>query len=153
MRLGGFTALLSQMSFDDVLGKLSTLGVKTVELGTGNSPGHPHCKLAMLEGTQALKEFKKTLEDNGFTISALSCHGNALHPDRDIAKAHREESRRTVELAALLDVPVVGDFSGCPGDSNKAKYPNWVTCPWPPEYLDLLKWQWERRVTPYWREH
>ena len=36
------------------------------------------------------------------------------------------------------------DFSGCPGDSENAKYPNWVTCPWPPEYLDVLDWQWEK---------
>jgi len=50
-------------------------------------------------------------------------------------------------------VPVVIDFSGCPGDSDNAKYPNWVTCPWPPDYLDLLDWQWEKKVTPYWTEH
>ncbi|HVV44680.1 MAG TPA: sugar phosphate isomerase/epimerase, partial [Bryobacteraceae bacterium] len=62
-------------------------------------------------------------------------------------------SRRTVELAACLEVPVVIDFSGCPGDSDEAKYPNWVTCPWPAEYLDLLEWQWDRKVAPYWKEH
>ena len=153
MRLGVFTALLSQLPLDHVIRKLRSLGVKTVELGTGNYPGDPHCKLAMLTGTAALKEFKKKLDDNGFTISALSCHGNALHPDRNIAKAHRDVSRKTVELAAKLGVPVVVDFSGCPGDGEKAKYPNWVTCPWPPDYLELLKWQWERKVAPYWKEH
>ena len=68
-------------------------------------------------------------------------------------KGFRDTSRRTVELAAKLGVPVVIDFSGCPGDSDNAKYPNWVTCPWPPEYLDLLDWQWEKKVTPYWTEH
>ena len=153
MRLGVFTALLSQLPLDDVIRKLRSLGVKTVELGTGNYPGDPHCKLGMLTGTAALKEFKKKLDDNGFTISALSCHGNALHPDRNIAKAHREVSRKTVLLAAKLGVPVVVDFSGCPGDGEKARYPNWVTCPWPPDYLELLKWQWERKVAPYWKEH
>jgi len=25
-----------------------------------------------------------------------------------------------------------------------------VTCPWPPDYLEVLKWQWERVVEPYW---
>ena len=33
------------------------------------------------------------------------------------------------------------------------KYPNWVTCPWPPEYLELLDWQWEKKVTPFWKKH
>lgn len=153
MRLGVFTALLAKLPLDDVIRKLRTLGVKTLELGTGNYPGDPHCKLAMLQGVVALKEFKKKLDDNGFTISALSCHGNALHPDRDIAKAHRDVSRKTVQLAERLGVPVVVDFSGCPGDSNQARYPNWVTCPWPPDYLDLLAWQWDRKVAPYWKEH
>jgi sugar phosphate isomerase/epimerase len=153
VRLGVFTALLGQLALDDVIRKLKSLNVTTVELGTGNYPGDPHCKLAMLEDTPALEEFKKKLDDNGFTISALSCHGNALHPDRDVSNVHREVSRKTVELAARLGVPVVVDFSGCPGDSAKSRFPNWVTCPWPPEYLEVLKWQWERRVAPYWKEH
>jgi sugar phosphate isomerase/epimerase len=153
MRLGVFTALLSQLPLDHVIGKLKSLGVTTFELGTGNYPGDPHCKLAMLEDTAAYEEFKRKLDDNEFTISALSCHGNALHPDPRVSKAHREVSRRTVQLAAKLGVPVVIDFSGCPGDSDTATYPNWVTCPWPAEYLELLKWQWDQRVTPYWKEH
>ena len=55
-------------------------------------------------------------------------------------------------MAEKLGVPVVIDFSGCPGDSENAKYPNWVTCPWPPEYLDVLEWQWDKVATPYWKE-
>ena len=69
------------------------------------------------------------------------------------AKHDQEISRKTILLAEKLGVPVVIDFSGCPGDCDNAKYPNWVTCPWPPEYLELLKWQWEKKVTPYWKEH
>jgi len=153
MRLGVFTALLSRLPLEDVIGKLKSLGITTIELGTGNYPGDPHCKLAMLENTAALSDFKKKLDDHGFTISALSCHGNALHPDPGISLANREVSRKTVELASRLGVPVVIDFSGCPGDGDHARYPNWVTCPWPPEYLELLKWQWDRKVTPYWKEH
>jgi sugar phosphate isomerase/epimerase len=153
MRLGVFTALLSQLPLDDVLIKLKALGVTTVELGTGNYPGDPHCKLAMLENAGALEDFKKKLDDLGFIISALSCHGNALHPDPTVAKAHGQVSRKTVELASRLGVPVVVDFSGCPGDNDTARYPNWVTCPWPPDFLDLLKWQWDAKVTPYWKDH
>jgi sugar phosphate isomerase/epimerase len=153
MKVGVFTALLAKFSLDKVLEKLKGLNIFTVELGTGNYPGDPHCKLSMLNDRQALKEFKQKLESNGFTISALSCHGNPLHPNPAIAKAYQEISKRTVRLAEKLEVPVVIDFSGCPGDSDKAKYPNWVTCPWPPEYLDVLAWQWERKVIPYWTRH
>jgi sugar phosphate isomerase/epimerase len=153
MKVGVFTALLANFSLDKVLEKLKTLNIFTVELGTGNYPGDPHCKLSMLNDRHALKEFKQKLEGNGFTISALSCHGNPLHPNPAIAKAYQETSKRTVRLAEKLGVSVVIDFSGCPGDSDKAKYPNWVTCPWPPEYLEVLAWQWERKVLPYWTRH
>src|ERR1017187_277593 len=153
MRVGVFTPLLSQFPLDKVFEKLRKLGISTVELGTGNYPGDPHCKLSMLKDRTALNDFKQQLVDNGFTISALSCHGNPLHPDKDVAKAYQQTSHQTVLLAEKLGVPVVIDFSGCPGDSDKAKYPNWVTCPWPPEYLDVLAWQWEKKVTPYWIKH
>jgi len=109
--------------------------------------------LSMLEHGPELQAFRKTLADRGFSISALSCHGNPLHPDRERAKHDQEVSRKTIELAQRLGVPVVIDFSGCPGDSPAAKQPNWVTCPWPPEYLDVLKWQWDEVVAPYWTKH
>jgi sugar phosphate isomerase/epimerase len=153
VRVGVFTALLSQLSLEDVLKKLKALHIDAVELGTGNYPGDPHCKLSMLERNTELVEFKKKLDDYGFTISALSCHGNPLHPDAARARHDAEVSRQTILLAEKLGVPVVVDFSGCPGDSPNAKWPNWVTCPWPPDYLEILKWQWEAMVTPYWVKH
>jgi sugar phosphate isomerase/epimerase len=153
MRVGVFTPLLSQFPLDKVFEKLKTLNIATVELGTGNYPGDPHCKLAMLDNQTELDDFKKQLDDHGFTISALSCHGNPLHPDPAIARGFQETSRNTILLAERLGVSVVVDFSGCPGDSDTAKYPNWVTCPWPTEYSDLLAWQWDRKAIPYWTTH
>jgi sugar phosphate isomerase/epimerase len=153
MRIGIFTALLAGLSLDDVIRKLTALGITTVELGTGNYPGDPHCKLDMLDSAKELETFKNRLSDAGFSISALSCHGNPLHPNAEIAKQHREVHRKTVLLAEALEVPVVVDFSGCPGDSPTATAPNWVTCPWPPDFLEILRWQWEEVVAPYWVEN
>ena len=153
MRVGLFTALLAQMPLKDVLKKLKTLHIETIELGTGNYPGDPHCKLTMLENSTELAEFQHLLADHGTSISALSCHGNSLHPDPARAQQARDTSRKTILLAEKLGVPVVIDFSGCPGDSLHAIAPNWVTCPWPPEYLDVLAWQWNEVVVPYWVEH
>lgn len=153
MRIGVFTPLLSQLSLEDVLKKLKAKGIQTVELATGNYPGDAHCKLSMLDNPAELDKFKKTLDDYGFTISALSCHGNPLHPDAARGAQDRETSRKTVLLAEKLGVPVVVDFSGCPGDSPTGKQPNWVTCPWPPDFLEVLKWQWDEVVTPYWKQH
>jgi sugar phosphate isomerase/epimerase len=153
MRIGVFTALLSQLPLSDVLAKLKTLGIATVELGTGNYPGDAHCNLSMLENSAKLREFQRSLDEHGVTISALSCHGNLLHPNQEVARKARDTNRRTILLAERLGVRTVVDFSGCPGDSTHAQHPNWVTCPWPPEYLEVLEWQWNHVATPYWVEH
>jgi sugar phosphate isomerase/epimerase len=153
LRVGVFTPLLSQFSLDDVLKKLKGHHIDTVELGTGNYPGDAHCKLSMLDHPAELADFKKKLADHGFRISALSCHGNPLHPDRDRATRDQEVSRKTILLAEKLGVPVTIDFSGCPGDSPHSKGPNWVTCPWPPDYLEILRWQWDEVVAPFWTAH
>jgi sugar phosphate isomerase/epimerase len=153
MRVGVFTPLLSQLPLPVVLKKLAGLHIDTVELATGNYVGDAHCKLSMLENPSALAEFQKILSDHGTKISALSCHGNPLHPDKDRAKEDREVSRKTILLAEKLGVAMMVDFSGCPGDSPNATAPNWVTCPWPPDYLKVLDWQWNEVVAPYWTEH
>ena len=150
MRVGVFTPLLSGLALDSVFQKLKPQGIATVELGTGNYVGDSHCKLSMLTDRTALKDFKKTLADHGFSISALSCHGNPLHPDPARAQHDQQVNEKTILLAEQLGVPVVVDFAGCPGDSPNARHPNWVTCPWPPDYLEILNWQWEEVVAPYW---
>jgi sugar phosphate isomerase/epimerase len=153
MRVGLFTVLLAKLDLDEVIRKITPLGIRTVELGTGNYPGEPHLKLEWLNSPAKLKDFKQKLDDQGVSISALSCHGNSLHPNKEIAKSYQETSRKTILLAEKLGVKCVIDFSGCPGDSDNAKYPNWVTAAWPPEYPDLLKWQWEQKVIPFWKGH
>ena len=153
MKIGLFTALLANLSLDDVIQKIKPLGIRTVELGTGNYVGDPHLKLEWLHQASKLKEFKQKLEDEGITISALSCHGNPLHPNRKVAQLHAATSRKTILLAEKLGVKTVIDFSGCPGDSDNSKYPNWSPTAWPPDFLEIVKWQWEKKVIPYWTKH
>src|SRR5579875_3918275 len=99
MKLGVFTPILSQMPFDGALSKLAGLGIHTVELGTGNYPGDAHCSLSMLDNPSQLEEFGRTLERHAASISALSCHGNPLHPNREMAERAQEISRKTILLA------------------------------------------------------
>jgi sugar phosphate isomerase/epimerase len=82
----------------------------------------------------------------------LSCHGNAVHPKKEIAQRDDALFRKTVGLAELLEVPVVVTFSGCPGASAEDVTPNWITTAWPPEYGDALAWQWEQRLIHYWKD-
>jgi sugar phosphate isomerase/epimerase len=128
--------------------------VQAIELGTGGWPGRDHLDdlTDLIEGECRASTYRRMVEDAGLTISALSCHSNPLHPDRAVACAADELFRQTVRLAARMQVPTVVTFSGCPGDSDTAKHPNWVTTPWPPEFLDMLEWQWEAKAIPYWRD-
>lgn len=88
MKVGLFTALFSKLSLDEVIKKVRPLGIRTLELGVGNYPGDPHLKLEWLTEPAKLREFRQKLDDQGFTLSALSCHGNPLHPNRRIADLH-----------------------------------------------------------------
>jgi sugar phosphate isomerase/epimerase len=153
MKLGVFTVLYQNLPFEDMLDKVLEMGVETIELGTGNYPGNSHCNPdELIDNPGKIKALKKAVEDRGLQISGLSCHGNPLHPDKRFAQNAHETWRKTVQLAEQLEIPVVNGFSGCPGDHENAKFPNWVTCSWPPEYLEVLDWQWKEVVVPYWKE-
>ncbi|MCX6806731.1 MAG: sugar phosphate isomerase/epimerase [Candidatus Berkelbacteria bacterium] len=153
MKIGVFTVAFGDMSFEKALDYVAKVGAEAIEIGTGNWPGTAHCDVdKLLASDEARRKFLKAVESRGLVISALSCHGNPLHPDRAIAEANHDVYRKTVGLAQKLGVKRVVTFSGCPGDSPNAKYPNWVTCPWPPDFSEMLKWQWEDVVIPYWWE-
>jgi sugar phosphate isomerase/epimerase len=114
--------------------------------------GSAHLDVDALEDPCRARDYRKMLNDAGLTISALSCHSNPLHPEAAVAREADALFRRTVTLAERLEVPVVVTFSGCPGDSDDARHPNWITTPWPPEFLEVLDWQWERKAIPYWTD-
>jgi sugar phosphate isomerase/epimerase len=153
MQIGLLTALFAKLSLDEVIDKVKPLGITALELGTGNYPGDPHLKLEWLDRPDELKRFQEKIGEAGITLSALSCHGNSLHPNKEFAQKCDDTARKTVRMAQKLGVNTVIDFSGCPGDSDNARFPNWSPTPWPPDYLDLLKWQWEEKVIPYWKQH
>src|SRR5438045_1471107 len=154
MKLGLFTPVFGKLTQQEMLAKVRALGhIQALELGTGGWPGSDHLDVdGLLTNDGCAASFRQQLADAGLTISALSCHGNPLHPNRDTARAYDELFRKTVCLARKLEVPVVVTFSGCPGDSDSATHPNWVTTPWPPEFLDVLDWQWNEKAIPYWRD-
>lgn len=151
MKLGVFTPLFAQLPLDAMLERVQAAGLEAIEIGTGAFPGADHIDVdGLLASAAKAKAYRAKVQDHGLIISALSCHGNPLHPNSALAKKDDEVFKRTVRLAERLEVPVVITFSGCPGDSDQAKYPNWVTSPWPPDMLDVLEWQWTKKAIPYW---
>ena len=153
MELGVLTNLYASKSLDETLSILHGMGVTMAEIGCGGYPGKAHCDpKVLLNDDAALAEFKATFEKYDMKISCLSCHGNAVHPDKAIAKAFHDDFVDAVLLAEKLGVDTIVTFSGCPGDHEGAKYPHWVTCPWPEDFLAILEWQWNEVLIPYWKE-
>ena len=100
MKLGVFTVLYGRLPFEEALDKLAGMGVEAVEVGTGNYPGDAHCKPDELlaEPTRA-EAFRRAIEDRGMIISALSQHGNPVHPDAEFRARDRAVWESTVRLA------------------------------------------------------
>ena len=153
MKLCVFSNLYAQKTLDETLSILKGLGVEAVEVGSGGYPGKAHADPdILLHDKAAFDEWIGTFEKYGIELSALSCHGNSVHPDKEKAKNFDSDLRKTILLAEKAGVDTVITFSGCPGDHPGAKYPNWVTCPWPEDYLEILEYQWNEVLIPYWKE-
>jgi sugar phosphate isomerase/epimerase len=153
MKIGVLTVLFSNKPFEQALDYVKDLGLEAVELGCGAYPGDAHCKPAELLASESkLKAFKQAIKSRGLEISALSVHGNPIHPNKKMARDHHEAFVRTVKLARKLDVDRVVTFSGCPGADPKATSAAWIVSPWPPDFSRALEWQWKERVVPYWGE-
>ncbi len=151
--IGVFDPVFYHLPLEGFLDKLVALGLEAVEIATTQWPSTPHCPLQeLLEDPARARAWKKQFEDRHIRIGAFSCHGNPLHPNPAIAERDREAFRRTVLLAERLEVPVIVGFSGCPGDSDSSKHPNWVTYRWPDDYEEVVEWQWREKIIPYWRQ-
>jgi sugar phosphate isomerase/epimerase len=151
--IGVFDPAFPDMPLDQVLEKFSAWGVEAVEIGTGGYPGNKHCPTQeLLDDPAKLKAWRKKFDDRNIQIATLSCHGNPVHPDKAIAERDAQNFQRTVRLAERLGVKVIVGFSGCPGGTAQDMQPNWITYRWPPEYAQMIDWQWKERVVPYWKQ-
>lgn len=153
MKLGVFTCLLGDLPLEEALECFAALDIEMIEIGCGGYPGNSHADPeVLLNDEKKLSEFKDLIAKYNLEISALSCHGNPVHPNKAVAAEFDKAIRDTILLAEKLGISRINTFSGCPGDCEGAKYPNWVTCPWPNDYLEILDWQWNEVLIPYWKD-
>lgn len=153
MELGVLTVCLGSLSLEETCVYLKKQGVQQLEIGCGGSPGTAHCDARKFIKDPALTQaFRATIARHGLTISALSVHGNPVHPNPAVAENDREQFEAAVLLAETLGVKTVITFSGCPGDSDNALYPNWAVATWPTDYAAVRDWQWNEKLIPYWKE-
>ena len=153
MKLGVMSPVLNSMSLEESLKYLNSLGVDCLEIGAGGYPGKAHLDPKdYLNNPQKVQEFKDLLKKYNIELAAVSCHGNPIHPNKEIAKKYHDEFVDAMKVAVMLGVDTIIGFSGCPGDCPESKNPNWVTCAWPDDYTQILEWQWNEVLIPYWKE-
>ncbi len=153
MKLGSFNINFYDRDLEPALTAIARHGCQAVELGCGGFITKKHFNPQELLGDeQKRRELARAVEKHGLFISALSCHANMAHPQKSFAEAHRRDFRDTVALAAQLGVERVITFAGCPGTADNDANPSWITCPWPDYFTEALKWQWEQKLIPLWKE-
>jgi sugar phosphate isomerase/epimerase len=152
MKLGVMTVLLGDLSLEETLKYLKTLGVQQVEIGCGGNPGTAHADAKkFLAHPELMEQFQETISKYGIELAALSTHNNPLHPNKAHAQECNEDLEAAVLLAEKLGVKTVVTFSGCPGDCDESKYPNWVVASWPEDFQKIKEWQWNEKLIPYWK--
>lgn len=153
MKLCVLANLYGAKPLDETLSIMKGLGVEAVEIGCGGYPGKAHCDPEkLLNDDKALEEWIGLFKKYDIELAALACHGNPVHPNAEIAASYDRDFRNACLLAEKVGVDTIVAFSGCPGDHPGAKYPNWVTCPWPEDFLAILEYQWNDVLIPYWKE-
>jgi sugar phosphate isomerase/epimerase len=153
MKLSAFSVLYKDRPLEQVLDMFKSKEINHVEVGSGGFIGKDHCDPGKLvRNASARDKFKELFQARGMEIACLSCHGNPVHPQKALAAEYLQDIKDSIDLAALLGVERIVTFSGCPGDSDNALYPNWPVSPFPEDFQTIFAWQWEKKLVPFWKE-
>ena len=150
MKLGFVSDSLGSMSLHDMLTNAVRMGVSGIEVNTCGWSTAPHFDLkAMLGNAGNQSAFAQKFADHGLEIISLNANGNPLHPTDP---AQGQGLRDTIRVAGEMGVNTVCAMSGLPAGSAQDRVPNWVVSSWPPETQDILRYQWEDQLFPFWTE-
>jgi sugar phosphate isomerase/epimerase len=151
MKLCAVSESLGHLSFKEAAKASADLGLAALEIGMGNWSAAPHADLqSLLENKDKRQQFLSVLEQNALSLAALNCSGNQLHP----VDGERQSKivYDTVRASELLGVHTIVLMSGLPAGGPNDLKPNWVTCAWPAENREILDWQWNEKLLPYWEK-
>ena len=99
MQLSVVNGVFGGVTLDESLKFLSDKGVKQLELGVGGYPGTVHADAKVLiKDEKKRKELMDTFAKYGMTISALSVHGNCVHPNKEVAEKFEEDFKAACVL-------------------------------------------------------
>ncbi len=138
MKLGFVSAILPDLSLEEVVAVAASAGYDCVELmcwprgkAERRYAGVTHVDVATLDQNEA-ERLTSLFAAAGLSISGLGYYPNPLAPDPEEARVAVEHLRKVIRAAALLGVPVVNTFVGRdPSKSVDANWPRFREV-WPP---------------------
>lgn len=129
MKLGFVSAILPDLSLEDVLRFAAETGYQCVEVmcwpvgkAERRYAGVTHIDVTDLSEARA-SEIKACIDESGVTISGLGYYPNPLSADREEAQVAIDHLRRLIEAAPRLGLEVVNTFIG--RDPAKSIDGNW----------------------------
>ena len=137
LKLGFVSAILAELSLEDVAAAAKNLGYNSVELmcwpkgkAERRYAGVTHVDVAGFNADSAA-QVQAVMTKAGVTISGLGYYPNPLAPDTAEAQVYVEHIKKVIQAARLLGVGVVNTFVG--RDWTKSVDENW------PRFLDTWK--------------
>ena len=101
LKLGAYTVCLHDRPLAEALDVLESNGLTSVEVNAGGFIPSPHCHVdALLASEQARRGYLAEFSPRGMELTGLNCNGNPLNPLPGVGPKHRDDLRRTIELAA-----------------------------------------------------
>jgi sugar phosphate isomerase/epimerase len=132
MKLGFVSAILPDLTLDEVLDFGKAAGYRAVELmcwpagkAERRYAGVTHIDVANLDASAAA-DLRGRVQASGLSISGLGYYPNPLAPDPAEAEIYVSHIRKVIQAAKLLGVPVVNTFVGrdwtLPVDDNWPRF-------------------------------
>jgi sugar phosphate isomerase/epimerase len=148
LKLGFVSAILGDLSLDEVITFASENGFSCVELmcwpvgkADRRYAGVTHIDVASLNDEE-ITRIRKILKEKRVSISGLGYYPNPLHPDKEKSDFYINHILKVIDAAAKLDIGVVNTFIGA--DSSKHDDENFEKFKeiWPP----IIKYAEEKKV-------
>jgi sugar phosphate isomerase/epimerase len=153
VKLGVYTAVLHDRPLPEALDVIASLGLEAAEINAGGFLPPVHIPIDDIIASQSARDsYLGILEDKGIALAGLNANGNPLHPNPAIGDKHANDLRRAIRAAGALGQTRVVTMSGLPGGEAGSTVPNWVVNAWNSGALDVLDYQWDQVVIPFWRE-
>ncbi len=124
MKLGLLTACMPQVGLEELVAWAAGIGFDMLELAAWPITPDTDYQARQIDAASFTIDDAKRVRDlfteYNLDISAMAYYDNNLHPDPQKRKEFHAHLKKVIDVASLLDVPLVGTFVGGRPDKNPA---------------------------------